>query len=61
MSHWRKSGHGRGFCRCHAVELCLCDNSFNPLFKLADLAFEKCFETAAYILWFSVHTLFAMR
>ena len=34
---------------------------FNPLFKLADLAFEKCFETAVHLLQFSAHALLATR
>ena len=34
---------------------------FNPLFKLADLAFEKSFETAVHILQFSAYVLLATR
>lgn len=40
---------------------CLCDDAFNPLFKLVELALKKSFETAVYILQFSAYTLLATR
>lgn len=49
-----RTGRGRAFWGLY-------DDTFNPLFKLADFALNKCFEITVHMLQFSAYVLLATR